>query len=161
MSDATKQEVSIESDSSSESSSEDESAPVESIHRYYYDKVVAESLAENMYVLSVESDLDDDEDDSSQSTSCNSPPQPFELEDYSEDDSDNSENEDNIPVRVHRRGLFPNSPQWYAYFRRFLSERQIEDLWNVTDWVDKWYWDDSTETEPPERPFFTDSFGLF
>ncbi|XP_046977595.1 uncharacterized protein LOC124543421 isoform X1 [Vanessa cardui] len=168
MSGESKQEVSMQPDSSSESSSDDESAPtVDAITRYYYDNDIAESLAENMYHLSVESDQDDDDDDSNLSGSCHTPPQPFELNDDSDDDTEDSDTEDNIIIQDvgdnHNLFQVVDSPLWYAQIRQFLTEREREDLWRKTPWVLKWFWDDSEDNGPSDHPLFKeqDSIGLF
>ncbi|XP_026499810.2 uncharacterized protein LOC113403464 [Vanessa tameamea] len=159
-SDESKQEVSMQPDSSSESSSEDESAPPDDT-QYYYDKAIAESLAENMYNLSVESDDDDDYDDLNPSPSSRPPKQPFVFENYSEDDSEESDIYNKISKIAGLEHLVVNSPLWYAHVKPHLTELEREELWNRTPWAVKFYWDDSDDADADDEaapPFFKDQY---
>ncbi|XP_047544317.1 uncharacterized protein LOC125076264 [Vanessa atalanta] len=148
MSDESKQEVSMQPDSSSESSSEDESAPpADTLSKYYYDKAIAESLAENMYNLAVESDQDDDYEDLIPSPSSRPPRQPFMLNDYPEDDFDESDIDHKISKIAGLEHLVVNSPLWYAHVKPHLTVPEREKLWNRTPWKEKFYWDDSDDAD--------------
>ncbi|XP_050360842.1 nucleolin-like [Nymphalis io] len=164
----SQQEVNIEPESSSESSSEDESIPpMDSMHKYYYDKATAGSLVQNMCNLSVESE-DDDDDDLTPTPARKSPPHPFESEDYSEDsDSDNSEIEKNEQETESADDLVFNNPTWYEQIRQYLAERVRDDLWEKTQWIDKCYWDDSDDADAdaddddaPAPPVFLDHYSI-
>ncbi|XP_047544320.1 uncharacterized protein LOC125076266 [Vanessa atalanta] len=159
MSDESKQEVSMQPDSSSESTSEDESAPTaDALPQYYYDKAIAESLAENMYNLAVESDQDDDYDDLDPSSSSRPPPQPFVFNNYAEDDSEESDIDNKISKIAGLEHLVVNSPLWYAHVKPHLTKLERLQLWNNTPWKEKFYWDDSDDADDdyvePAPPLF-------
>ncbi|XP_046977261.1 uncharacterized protein LOC124543197 [Vanessa cardui] len=163
MGDESKQEVSMQPDSSSESASEDESSPpADTLSKYYYDKAIAESLAENMYNLSVESEQDDDDDDLNPSPSSRPPPQPFVFDNYAEDDSDESDIDHKISKITGLEHLVVNSPLWYAHVKPHLTVPEREKLWNRTPWKEKFYWDDSDDTDADyveaAPPLFNDQF---
>nr|XP_026499668.1 ribosome biogenesis protein erb1-like [Vanessa tameamea] len=150
MSDESKQEVSMQPDSSSESASEDESAPTsDALNQNYYDKVIAESLAENMYNLIVESDQDDDDDDLNPSPSSQPPNQPFVFDNYAEDDFEESDIDHKISKIAGLEHLIVNSPLWYARVKPYLTLPEREKLWNRTPWKEKmyWNWDDSEDSD--------------
>ncbi|XP_047544330.1 uncharacterized protein LOC125076271 [Vanessa atalanta] len=168
MSDESIQEVSMQPDSGSELSSDDESTQIaDAIMRYYY----YNDIGENMNNLSVDSDPDDDDDESissSLSDSCQTSPQPFDSSDDTEDDSEDSESENNVIIQEigveNNDNLVVDNPLWYAQIRHFLTEREREDLWKKTPWVLKWFWDDSDDNSPmSDHPLFKDedSVGLF
>ncbi|XP_047544318.1 uncharacterized protein LOC125076265 [Vanessa atalanta] len=152
MSDESKEEVSMQPDSSSESASEDESAPADALTRYYYDTAIAESLAENMYNLAVESDQDDDYDDLDPSSSSRPPPQPFVFENYAENDSEESDIDTKISKIAGLEHLVVNSPLWYAHVKPHLTELERLQLWNDTPWTEKFYWDDSDDADTDVEP---------
>ncbi|XP_046977583.1 uncharacterized protein LOC124543410 [Vanessa cardui] len=162
MRDESKQEVSMQPDSSSESSSEDESAPpADTLSKYYYDKAIAESLAENMYNLSVESEQDDDDDDLNPSPSSRPPKQPFVFQNYSEDDSEESDIYNKISKIAGVEHLVVNSPLWYAHVRPHLTDLEREELWNRTPWAVKFYWDDPDDADADDEgapPLFKDQY---
>ncbi|XP_047544328.1 uncharacterized protein LOC125076270 [Vanessa atalanta] len=164
MSDENKQEV-IQPDSSSESASEDESAPTaDALPQYHYDKAIAESLAENMYNLAVESDQDDDDEDLNPSPSSRPPKQPFVFDNYAEDDFEEFDIDTKISKIAGLEHLVVNSPLWYARVKPYLTVPEREILWNRTPWKEKmyWDWDDSEDSDadyddvPP--PIFKDQY---
>nr|XP_026500606.1 uncharacterized protein LOC113404073 [Vanessa tameamea] len=144
----SKEEISMQPDSSSESASEDESAPTaDALNQYYYDNDTAESLADNMYNLAVESDQDDDYDDLNPSSSSQPPPLPFVFDNYAEDESEESDIDNNINEIAGLDHLVVNSPLWYAHVKPHLTEPEREKLWNKTPWKEKIYCDDSDDAD--------------
>ncbi|XP_026499839.2 uncharacterized protein LOC113403481 [Vanessa tameamea] len=138
----------MQPDSSSESASEDESAPIaDAVTQCYYDNAIAESLAENMYNLAVESDQDDDYDDLNPSSSSRPPPLPFVFDNYAEDDSEESDIDNKISKIAGLDHLVVNSALWYEHVKPHLTEPEREQLWNRTPWKEKFYWDDSDDTD--------------
>ncbi|XP_050360840.1 uncharacterized protein LOC126780409 [Nymphalis io] len=130
-------DVIIEPDFISESSSDDETeSSADNMSDYYYDNIIAESLADNMFNLSVESDLEDDDDDCDLSpyASSRGPPIPFVFNDYPEDDA----GEIDLDFKISKIGgldhVAVNSPMWYAQVRPHLTQEEREELWDRTPW---------------------------
>ncbi|XP_050360851.1 uncharacterized protein LOC126780418 isoform X2 [Nymphalis io] len=163
MNDESQEEVGMQQESSGEASSTDELAPLtDNTSRYY--EVMTELLSENMYNLSVESDLEDDDWDLNPYASSRGPPIPFVINDYLGDDVEEIDIDYKISKIEDLEQMTVNSPRWYALVRSHLTEEEREELWKRTPWAIKFYWDDSDDADdadvddigPAARPLFKD-----
>ncbi|XP_050360846.1 uncharacterized protein LOC126780414 [Nymphalis io] len=164
MSGESELEISVYPEPHGESPPEEGSAqPTDDMSKYAYDQVIADSLAENMYNLSVESDLDDDDGDFSPYASSRGPPLPFVLSDYLGIDAEESDIDYKISKIEGLEHMVVNSPLWYIHVRPHLTFLERQELWDRTPWAVKFYWDDSDnagadDDDPAAPPLYTDQY---